>query len=248
MPEALPMSQTDDLREGLARFIMEHSTYVVKEQAEWRADALIRGPLAPILAQVSALQAEVEGLKAERDEAREAFMRVAEAINAPATERLDLEVRDRLSALQAETRDLRLELAETVQALSEADANHSVAEAAYTEARALAQRAGEERDRAAADCKRLDALLDAGDRLLAAERAESDARDLGEEIQALNVAASHAGQRPNLDAARRNYDETSLAIAVRNAAERELHNALAIACASRAARSVIEPTEGEDAR
>lgn len=84
----------DDLREALAdqlwrRFGLGVAKWQAKAHAE---DLLTNGPLAPILAQVS--------------------------------------------ALQAENRDLRLELAEAKQELDEADARHSAAENAWSEATA----------------------------------------------------------------------------------------------------------------
>lgn len=125
------MSETQpDLREALARFIMEHSTYVVKEQAEWRADALIRGPLAPILAQVSALQAEVErlqkGLDLAADEATShrnaavAALRERDAV----LERLQKVEGEREKA-QARAEKVRAELPE---ALRDIDLVHAVRE------------------------------------------------------------------------------------------------------------------------
>jgi len=56
----------EGLRERLTSFIMENSDYVVREQAQWRADALIAGPLAETLTQADTAAQAV----AERDEAR----------------------------------------------------------------------------------------------------------------------------------------------------------------------------------
>lgn len=176
-------------------------------------------------AQASALQAEVERLQKERDEAREV---VALCNNS-------------FGSYSYHTSPHPAEQIEKVKEQARSEWRRA------EEALERLQKVEGEREKDAEQAARLTALLDAGDRLFAAERAVNDACDRGEEIHAANVAAAHAGQMPDLDASRQNYSEASMAGAIRFAAEQDLHNALAIACASRSARSsVTETKEGEN--
>lgn len=94
------------MREAVAQWLEAELGLYVSEAAEKAGEFC--GPSGPIAS-------ELARLTAERDEAREAFMRVAEAVGAPASERLDLEVRDRFARLteraeKAETFALACEL------------------------------------------------------------------------------------------------------------------------------------------
>lgn len=105
MSDPTPPTVSDAMREAVAPVTRAEVRACIGPTIPLRrrwVDLLMRGPIAR-------LQAETARLMGERDEIREAFMRVAEAIGAPASERLDLEVRDRLRAAEAETARLRAE-------------------------------------------------------------------------------------------------------------------------------------------
>jgi hypothetical protein len=105
MPEqTTPPAVSDAMREAVAYLTPYPTTKgpVILDPAKMREDQAI-------------IASEIARLTGERDEIREAFMRVAEAIGAPASERLDVEIRDRFNFMAGKLDEANAMLARLTQ-------------------------------------------------------------------------------------------------------------------------------------